>query len=160
MRRAAQVLLADHDGRSRWAIQRELQQAGFEVHLADTGAEAILYCEIDPPDILVVELNLPDIDGFEVCEHARREARDRDLTIIVTAGAVDTMKRSYLGQMAEYVGADYFLAKPCDARLILRVLENFALARETPNGPHRQALAFPTRAIWPTSRVISSATVR
>ena len=74
---------------------------------------------------------------------------DADLTVIITTDASDEMTHSYLGQMVEYSGGDYFFAKPCDLNLILTLLNDLAVE----GGPvkERAGAAFPTIVTWPTS---------
>ncbi len=142
------VLLADPDNVFRASIQRALESAGFRVETADSGSEVIVQCEIDPPDVLIIDVQLPDIDGFEVCEHVRHETRDADVTIIVTTECSDDMTRHYLGPMVEYVGGDFFFAKPCDGKLLLNLLDD--LMEEDAPATRTDYVAFPTRAVWPT----------
>ena len=151
------VLLADTDDALRVSLQRALDAAGFRVETAATGNEVILGCEVDPPDILIVDVDLPDIDGFEVCEYVRRETRDADITIIVMTRCSDDMTRHYLGPMVDYVGGDFFVAKPCDGRLLLHLLDDLAGDISPPRQPARTT--FPTRAVWPTHRSPSMTTV-
>jgi len=110
----------------------------------------LLLCDLHPPDVLIMDVRLPDMDGFELCERVRRETRDLDLTIILTTEASDDMTRAYFGQMVDYAGGDYFVAKPCDRKLLLKLLDDLAAE---PAGNKRQAVkVFPTHVTWPTTR--------
>ena len=122
-RKPLRVLLADSDPANRRALERHLEGTAFSVGTTACGADAILWCEIDPPDILILDVHLTDMDGFEVCEYVRHETREHDLTIIITTEVSDEMTRAYLGQMVEYAGGDYFMAKPCDDKVLLTLLE-------------------------------------
>lgn len=142
------VLLADRDAAFRDSIERALGAAGFRVETVASGSEVIAQCEFDPPDILIVDINLPDMDGFEVCEHVRCETRDADVTIIVTTDCSDEMTRHYLGPMVEYVGGDFFFAKPCDGKLLLHLLDD--LVAEDARPRREWVGTCPTHAVWPT----------
>ena len=89
-------------------------------------------CDMAPPDILIMDVHLPDMDGFDVCEYVRHETRDCELTTIIVTDVDDEMTRTYLGQMAEYVGADYFLAKPCDGKLLVKLVDSLAREHRVP----------------------------
>ena len=133
------VLLADSDPANRRALERHLEDAAFSVGTTASGADAILWCEIDPPDIFILDVNLTDMDGFEVCAHVRHETRERDLTIIIMTEASDEMTRAYLGQMVEYAGGDYFMVKPCDGRVLLNLLETLPHRGVDPPAPRTES---------------------
>ena len=120
------ILLADEHIKERNTLRQHLENAGYEVCTSASGCDVMLMCDINPPDVLILDVQMSDIDGFEVCEFVRNEAADRDLTIIVMTDAGDEMTKIYLGQMVDYVGADYYLTKPCDQHLILKLLDTIA----------------------------------
>ena len=97
-----------------------------------------------------MDVQLPDMDGFEVCECVRRETRGSDLTVIITTEAIDQMTRAYLGQMVDYVDGDYFFAKPCDGKLLVQLLDD--LAEKAHDMSEDRRSISPTHVVWPTSR--------
>lgn len=149
--RALRVLLADHQESSRIALRRLLESAGHEVQSAATAAEVMLSCEAATPDVVILDLNLPDTDGFELCACVRRELRDDNVTIILATSRHDKLTRHYLHQMAPYAGGDYFFTKPCDGKLIVSLLEQIA-ERDAECSGQGKACTFPTRVVWPTAR--------
>ena len=144
------VLLADPHRAARDSMQRALETAGYSVETASSGAEVILLCRLDPPDILIMELQLPDMDGFEVCGYVRRETHDTDLTVILMAGVDDEMTRRYLEPMVEFAGGDYFFVKPCDRKAVVMLLEELTVDREVCVGTAPERC--PTQVVWPTRR--------
>lgn len=122
-RKPLRVLLADSDPANRRALERHLEDAAFSVGTTACGVDAILWCETDPPDILILDVHLADMDGFEVCEYVRHETRGHDPIIIIMTEVSDEMTRAYLGQMVEYAGGDYFMAKPYDGKVLSTLLE-------------------------------------
>lgn len=116
------VLVADSDITARAALRKQLEGAGYPVCTVSSGEDAILMCDIDPPEVLILDVNLPDMDGFEVCERIRHDTHDSNLTVIIISEPSDEMTRSYLGQMVEYAGGDFFLAKPCDGHLLVQLV--------------------------------------
>jgi DNA-binding response OmpR family regulator len=137
---------------SRHALQAHLEEAGYGVQTAGNGEDIIVLCDIDPPDVLIMDVHLPDMDGFEVCEYVRHETRDSDLTVILLSEPTDDMTRAYLGQMVDYARGDYFFAKPCDGKLLVQLLDSLFEETDGTDG-HYTALLFPTRAVWPTTRL-------
>lgn len=143
------VLVADSNGNHRKAVARQLQNAGYFVIPAGDGADVLLHCEVDPPDVLLIDLRLPDMDGYDLCAQLRLEPHLADVPIILTTEVRDRMSRAYLKQMVEYAGGDYFLARPWDFNVLLKLLK----AIVSPVAPVEGAVpaGFPTRVVWPTS---------
>ena len=131
-RRPPHILLADSHPSCCSALKRHLEDVGYPVRCSTSGQDVILQCDIAPPDILIMDVHLPDMDGFEVCEYIRHETRDAELTTIIVTDVDDEMTRTYLGQMADYVGADYFLAKPCDGHLLVTLVDTLARQHGVP----------------------------
>jgi len=122
-RRRKHVLLADGDAKSRETLRAHLANAGYRVAAASSGSEIILQCEIDPPDVLILAVRLPDTDGYEVCARLRQDALGADITVIMLTEPEDEMARAYAGQMVQFAGGDFFLAKPYDATLVVKVVD-------------------------------------
>ena len=128
-RRSVSIVVADSQAASRNLLQRQLEDAGFSVRAASTAEDVLLLCDIELPDVLIVDAQLTGMDGYEVCERVRHEAKDDDITIIIMSDVVDEMTRVYLGQMVDFAGGDFYVAKPCDAHWIVRVLDTLPKCR-------------------------------
>ena len=144
-RKTIRILLLEPHAATRHTMHRALDAAGFQVSTATTGAETLLACGIDTPEIFVLELHVPDMDGFELIGRVRHEMRETDPVIIVTAEPDDDMTRAYLVPMVDFVGGDYFFAKPCDGKLLVGLLEGLSNDRCSPSHhlvkkPHRPKL--------------------
>ena len=138
-RRPPHILLADSHPSSCNVLKQRLESAGYPVSTSSSGQEVVLLCGIAPPDILIMDVRLPDMDGFEVCEYVRYETRDYETTTIIMMDVDDEMTRTYLGQMAEYVGADYFVAKPCDDKLLVKLVDSLVSEKRAPAKRRRKA---------------------
>ena len=110
------VLVVDDDPTVSDVVRRYLERAGYDVTLAGDGPAALAAFERDRPDLVVLDLMLPGIDGLEVC----RRLRTRD-------GALPVVMLTALGEEADRVaglerGADDYVTKPFSPReLALRV---------------------------------------
>lgn len=144
------VLLADAQCAARDSLQQQLTSAGYDVDVASCGSDVILLCESQPPDVIIMDVHLPDMDGFEVCEYIRHETRDADVTVIIMTEPSDHLTRAYLGPMVEFVGGDYYFAKPCDGKLIVQLLDD--LTDDSGSDDDGLVSRCPTRVVWPTSR--------
>lgn len=147
------VLLADAAPASQHVLQQQLEDAGYVVESVASGNDVISMCEIEPPDVVIIDVNLPDMDGFDVCEHVRHDTRDDDVTVIILAEPNDNLTRTCLGPMVEFAGGDYYFAKPCDGKLIVQLLDDLTAQPVQSNGTQR--IASPTRVVWPTARSVA-----
>jgi two-component system response regulator MprA len=102
------LLVVDDDRGLRDVLRRALTVAGYEVRLAETGAEALAGVAAGAPDAVVLDIGLPDIDGLEVCRLLRREG-NRVPVLMLTAR--DAISDRIDGLDA---GADDYLVKPFD----------------------------------------------
>jgi two-component system response regulator MprA len=102
------VLVIDDDRAVRDALRRALTLAGYEAHVADGGLEGLRQVEETRPDMIVLDVLMPDLDGLEVCRRLR-SASDRTPILMLTAR--DAVSDRIDGLDA---GADDYLAKPFD----------------------------------------------
>jgi two-component system, OmpR family, response regulator len=105
--RTAVVVEDDHDLGD--ALSRLLVQAGFDVTVARTGAQALAVVREQVPDLVTLDLTLPDIDGVEVCRQIRMLS---DCYVIVVSGRTSEVDRL----IGLEVGADDYLVKPFSRR--------------------------------------------
>ena len=99
------VLVVDDDPKIRSVLGRGLHFEGYEVQLAADGAEALKIARETPPDVIVLDLMLPDMDGMEVCRRLRRGIT----TPILMLTARDAVPDRIAGLDS---GADDYLVKP------------------------------------------------
>lgn len=115
-------------------IAFNLRQHGYAVDTAATGLEALNSIEARRPDLLLLDLMLPDIDGFAVCEILRRNVETAALPIIIIS-AWSERDSQHLGLE---MGAIDFLSKPFSPRaLVDRV--NYLLGARKRQKPHISA---------------------
>jgi two-component system, cell cycle sensor histidine kinase and response regulator CckA len=113
--REATVLLVDDDLGNRQLFGWLLREAGYHVLEAGTGGEALGLAH-HSPDIVVLDVNLPDISGFEVCERLRQLPPTRDAGVVhLSAVHVDSSDRMH----GLDSGADAYLIKPIEPRELL-----------------------------------------
>jgi two-component system KDP operon response regulator KdpE len=101
----ARILLVDDEVPIQRAVVPLLRSRGYEVQAASTGREALAALDLDPPDVVILDLGLPDIDGLEVC--ARIRARSDVPIIVLSARGAESQKVGALDR-----GADDYVTKP------------------------------------------------
>jgi pilus assembly protein CpaE len=110
------VLLIDPDAASAGFVQRLLAEDGYDVNLAPSGKEGLISAWRDRPDVILIELDLPDIDGVELIERLRKDPRtERTRLIALTHLHLPEEAVQALG-----AGLDYYILKQPDAVSTLR----------------------------------------
>ncbi len=98
-----------------------LSAQGYEVKGAKDGQEAINAIESSPPDLIILDIGLPGIDGYEVCRHIKSNPQSRHIPVIVV-----TAKRSKEDlQKIDEVGADWYIPKPFKAAMVIETVQRF-----------------------------------
>jgi DNA-binding response OmpR family regulator len=101
---------------------------GYEVLTENFGEQAIRICEQKPPDLIILDIRLPDIDGFEVASHLREQRRTSDIPIIFLTK--QDSREDRLRGLA--IGGDDYIVKPFDIQeLRLRVRNSLARAKQS-----------------------------
>jgi two-component system, OmpR family, phosphate regulon response regulator PhoB len=112
------VLIVDDERDLRTLLDFNLRQAGWRTAQAETGAEALARARTLKPSVVVLDLNLPDVSGMDVCRLLRADAETREIPILMlTARGAEEDRVQGLE-----LGADDYLPKPFSLReLVLRV---------------------------------------
>jgi PAS domain S-box-containing protein len=119
------VLVVDDNGPKRYSTTRVLRAAGFVVLEAATGREA-LERSAEDPDLIVLDVNLPDMDGFEVCRRLRQAPRTARTPIVhLSATFVDDVDKV---QGLES-GADGYITQPVEPPVLIATVRAFLRAR-------------------------------
>jgi CheY-like chemotaxis protein len=116
----ASVLIADDDPFVRKLIVTTLEDvAGFELVEAADGREAVEVAMRDRPELVFLDVDMPELDGFEACRRLRADPQTaRAMIVMLTAAAGDSAERE-----AETAGADLFLSKPFSPLALLRLVD-------------------------------------
>lgn len=104
------VLVVDDEERNRELLQSFLEQDGYDVYVAESGAEALLLAKGVSPDLILLDVMMPGMDGFETCRRLREEAELKQVPVVMVT-ALDDRDSKLKGLEA---GADEFLTKPID----------------------------------------------
>lgn len=112
------ILIVDDEKDIRELLSFQLQQHGFATVAASNGEEALSKIEEKPPDLIILDLMMPKMDGAEVCRVLKRDEKTRRLPIIML-----TAKGEEIDRVVGFeLGADDYVAKPFSPReLALRV---------------------------------------
>jgi DNA-binding response OmpR family regulator len=109
----AQRILVVEDEPDLLALVRiNLEQAGFEVETAENGNDALAALRRAPPDLMILDLMLPDVPGTEICRRVRGSAELSELPVIMLTAKADEVDRV----VGLELGADDYVTKPFSPR--------------------------------------------
>ncbi|MCX6344435.1 MAG: response regulator [Armatimonadetes bacterium] len=132
------ILACDDEKHIVRLIQVNLERAGFDVITANDGKEALLKIQNERPDLVVLDVMMPYMDGFEVLQNLRRHAHTRDIPVIMlTAKAQDA--DIFKGWQS---GVDCYLTKPFNPMELLSFVRRiFDYGDGGPGGDRRYEIS-------------------
>ncbi|QEK11965.1 response regulator transcription factor [Crassaminicella thermophila] len=112
------ILVVDDEQHIIELIQFNLENSGFDVITSENGEDAIRIAEEEMPDVILLDLMLPGIDGFEACKKIRNNDKTRKIPVIMLTAKGEEMDKV----LGLELGADDYLTKPFSVReLIARI---------------------------------------
>jgi two-component system OmpR family response regulator len=131
---ALRIGICEDDDDLRSVLTRTLRDEDFEVQATSGGREAVRTFSGDPPDLLVLDIGLPDADGRDVCQALRAHGVDAPVLFLTARGQLTDRLSGF------HAGGDDYLTKPFAlAELIVRIR---ALLRRTSGEPHMPTAGF------------------
>lgn len=119
----SRILLADDSPHAQRMGERILRDEGHEVVIVSDGKVAVLRLEDAQPDLIIADISMPEVSGFELCEFVKRSG---NLPVILTAGPVEPIDEAEVGR----VRADGVLRKPFEASVLLESIGRFVTGRK------------------------------
>jgi DNA-binding response OmpR family regulator len=126
------VLVVEDTDEIRELVTTVLRKAGMDVRAVSSGAACLEEVRRDPPDLIVLDLGLPDADGTEVCRQIRAETQCYVLMLTARAEEVDLL-------IGLAVGADGYMAKPFSPRELVARIQAMLRFPRTPQIPEPRA---------------------
>jgi diguanylate cyclase (GGDEF)-like protein len=118
--RKPRILVIDDEANLPIFLKDFLEESGFEVSMCYTGKTAMRTALENPPDAIILDVDLPDIDGYSLCRSMRRTSTLRTVPIVMLTALAD-QRNEIAGLKA---GADDYLTKPIDTERLLARLNN------------------------------------
>jgi two-component system phosphate regulon response regulator PhoB len=132
---AERILVVDDEPDLLELVRVNLRQAGYDVETAEAGREALETLRRSPPDLMVLDLMLPDLSGTEICRRVRQDPELAALPIVMLTAKADEVDRV----VGLELGADDYVTKPFSPReLTLRV--RAVLRRRAPEARSEKTL--------------------
>lgn len=128
------ILVVDDEADSRTLLTTILTSEGYPVRAADGGELALASIPIKPPELILLDIRMPEMDGFEVCRRFKQNAQSRDIPVIFLSASKETSERIEGFRL----GAVDFVSKPFQQEELL------ARVQRRLNGPN----------VVPTSEIV------
>jgi CheY-like chemotaxis protein len=123
--KAPRILVADDDPLVRAAIKRTLEGNGYRCRLADDGATTFAMARSEPPDAIVLDINMPKMDGFQVLYSLRNAWATRSVPVLLLTASHDQSDVMRGGLL----GASDYMTKPFDLDALVTRIERLLAAR-------------------------------
>lgn len=116
---AYKILVVDDEPDIVESVKNRLIREGYDVFTAYDGEEALVRVAENDPDVVVLDLTMPKLNGFEVLRRVRSEFNDRWRPVIIVSAStdLDSLKKCY------GLEADHYLTKPCTLDTLVRGIE-------------------------------------
>jgi twitching motility two-component system response regulator PilG len=124
---APRILVVDDSSTVRRLVALALGRFGCDVITASGGMEALGVLSHATPDLVLLDVGLPNLDGHQICRAIKRNERTRQVPVVMLTGRDGLMDR-LRGKMA---GADEYLTKPFDPKLLIEVVKKYLPLRES-----------------------------
>jgi DNA-binding response OmpR family regulator len=108
------ILLVDDDPKGLAFLDVRLKHLGYRTTLVPNGEVALEYLLKDPPALVILDVTMPELNGYQTCREMKRLRKD--IPIVILTGKTEAADRFWAFQS----GADEFLNKPVDPALVLQ----------------------------------------
>ena len=115
----SKILIVDDAAIDRQNLATILAAAGHHVLLAESGEQALVRARLDKPDAILMDVNMPELDGFATTRRLKADAATRDIPVVFVTGKNQKADVAW-GRM---LGAKGYVAKPYSSEQILAELE-------------------------------------
>lgn len=117
--RRRSILIVDDDEALADVLSIRLSRQGFTPSIAASGQLALALARAEKPDLILLDLRLPDMDGFELCQQLVDDEQTSEIPVIILSGLQqpDIIRRS------RAAGCHYFVHKPFDPNALLTLIE-------------------------------------
>jgi DNA-binding response OmpR family regulator len=117
----AKILVIDDDAPNRDILRTRLESAGYEVAEARDGEEGVTMTESLTPDLIIMDVMMPKVDGRLACRVLKSNARTKNIPLIMLTALNQEMEELRGWES----GADEYLTKPCDHQRLLALISQF-----------------------------------
>ncbi len=122
----SRILIVEDDELNRDSLRRLLRRRGFEILLAVDGVEGVEVARAEAPDLILMDMSLPGIDGWEATRRLKGDPHTQHIPIVALTAHALAEHRA----MSFAAGCDGYLAKPIEPRDVLAEVRRYLLASD------------------------------
>ena len=113
------ILIVDDAPADRQQLERIVTEAGHQALLAESGEQALIRAKNDKPDLILMDVNMPDMDGFATTRKLKADALTKDIPIVFVSGKNQKADMAW-GQL---LGAKGYVGKPYTSQQIIHQIK-------------------------------------
>ncbi len=114
------ILIVDDEPQIVRALELLMDRENFKIRSASDGVEALRAIEDDAPDLILLDLMMPRMDGFELCQKIRANPSWKDMVIVILTAKGRDIER----EKGMALGADYYVTKPFSTREVVQLIKS------------------------------------
>ncbi|WP_258101339.1 response regulator [Marinoscillum pacificum] len=118
---SSKVLIVDDEPNILMSLEFLLKKSGYQVFIARDGREALGIIDEEVPDIILLDVMMPEVDGYEVCQKVKNNAQTSHVKIIFLSAKT---KKEDIDKGYE-MGADLYITKPFSTRYLISQVDTF-----------------------------------
>ena len=122
------ILIVDDEPNIVLALELLMKKEGYEVHTVDDGERAVQAAKELRPDLILLDIMMPKMDGYEVCQSIRSDALLKDVSIIMLTAKGREVER----EKGMALGADHYITKPLSTRQVVMKVREILTAKSGP----------------------------
>jgi len=115
MKSQQSIMIVDDDKDLVSLVERILKEEGYQVIRAYDGNSALALSKKDEPDLIILDILMPGIDGYSVCSNIKMDETTKDIPVLMLTALSSKLNK----QLAQDVGADGYITKPFNSKDLL-----------------------------------------
>jgi len=123
---AYKLLLSDDSITIQKVVELVLAEEGFEIRATNDGEEALSAMQTFMPDVVLADIEMPRLNGYQLCEKIKTNPDTKDIPVILLAGAFEPLDE----ELAKNVGADDYIVKPFESQELISKINAAVASRE------------------------------
>ncbi len=116
----AKILVVDDSSVNNFLLENVLEEKGYTLQIAYNGKEALQFIENEPPDLVLLDIMMPGIDGYEILQKMNANSKTRGIPVIMVTSKSEESDRT----KALEIGAIDYVMKPIDIEELLEKIED------------------------------------
>jgi DNA-binding response OmpR family regulator len=119
MKKQGKILIVDDEPNILLSLDFLMRRGGYQVFIARNGSEALDLLEAQNPDLVLLDIMMPDVDGYQICSHIKSSEKHKGCRVIF----LSAKSKEKEIQFGLELGADAYMTKPFSTRALMQKVE-------------------------------------